>query len=61
MQNHSLKSEVSFTIRTPWPAHTATSSKDRWIGAYSIALTILGKLNCLNKKKKELSLETSCG
>jgi hypothetical protein len=27
------------------------SSKDRWIRAYSIGLTILGKLNSPNKKK----------
>ncbi len=26
---------------------------DRWIGAYSIVLTILVKLSCLNKKKKK--------
>jgi hypothetical protein len=29
-----------------------TSSKDRWIGAYSIGLTFLGRLSCLNEKRK---------
>jgi hypothetical protein len=44
------------SIKTLWLAHTATSSKDRWIGAYSIGLTILGKFGCLTEKKKELFL-----
>ncbi len=42
----------SATIKTLWPARKATSSKDRWIGAYSIGLTILGKQGCQIKKKK---------
>jgi hypothetical protein len=33
-------------------ANTATSSKDRWIGAYSIGLTIPWKLGCPIRKKK---------
>ncbi len=40
------------TIKTLWPAWTATSSKDRWIGAYSIGLTNLGKFSCPIKKKQ---------
>jgi hypothetical protein len=31
--------------------HAATSSKDKWIGAYSIGLTIPGKLGCPNKEE----------
>jgi hypothetical protein len=31
-----------------------TSSKDRWLGDYSIGLTIPGKLGCPNKKKVEI-------
>jgi hypothetical protein len=34
----------STTIKTYQPDRTATSSKDRQIGAYSIGLTFLGKL-----------------
>jgi hypothetical protein len=34
-------------------ARTATSSKGQRIGAYSIGLTILGKLGCQNNKKKK--------
>ncbi len=41
------------TIKIFWPSSTLTSSKDRWIGAYSIGLTIPGKLGCLFKKKKD--------
>ncbi len=40
----------STTIKTLRPTHTATSSKNRCIGAYSIGLTILGKLGCPIKK-----------
>ncbi len=40
------------SIKTLWPACTATSFKYRQIGAYSISVTILGKLSCLNKKGK---------
>jgi hypothetical protein len=36
----------STTIETWWPAHTVTFSKDRWLGAYSIGLTIPWKLSC---------------
>jgi hypothetical protein len=43
----------STAIKPSWPAHTATSSKDRWIGAYSIDLTIPGKLGCPSKKKRK--------
>ncbi len=53
---------MSTTIKTLWPAHTATSWKDRWIGAYSIGLTILGKLGCPNNnnyKKKNPVLPIS--
>jgi hypothetical protein len=35
-----------------WPTCTATSSKERWIVAYSIGITILWKLSCTNKKKQ---------
>ncbi len=35
------------------PACSATSSVYRQIGAHSIAVTILGKLGCPNKKKKK--------
>jgi hypothetical protein len=42
----------STSTKTIWPARTATSSEDKRIGAYSIALTIPGKLRCPNKKKK---------
>ena len=42
----------STTIDTLWPGCTVTSSKDRWIGAYSIVQTILRKLSCQIKKKK---------
>ncbi len=45
----------STTIQTLRPAHTATSSKDRWKGAYSIGLTILGRFTCSMKKKKKTS------
>jgi hypothetical protein len=34
----------STTIKTSWPARTATTYKDRWIGAYFIGLTIQGNL-----------------
>ncbi len=44
----------STTIKTLWPACTATSFKDRLIVAYSIGLRILGKLSCPVKKKKLL-------
>ncbi len=33
--------------------HQDSLAKDRWIGAYSIGLTFLGKLNCPRKKKKK--------
>jgi len=33
-----------------WPAHAATSSKNRWIGAYSIGPNIPAKLGCPIKK-----------
>jgi hypothetical protein len=48
--NKSVKYKAT-TIKTPRPARTATSSKDRWIGAYSIDLTIPGNLSYLIKKK----------
>jgi hypothetical protein len=38
----------STTIKTLRPSRTVTSSKDKGIGAYSIGLTILGKLCCPN-------------
>ena len=41
------------SARTLWPAHKASSSMDRQIGAYSVGLTIPGKLNCTFKKKKK--------
>jgi hypothetical protein len=45
----------STTIKTFWPAHLATSAKDRWIGTYSIGLIITRKLICpIKKKKKEI-------
>ncbi len=43
----------STTIKTLWPAWTATSSKYKWIGAYSIAPTIIGNLNCPNDEEEE--------
>jgi hypothetical protein len=43
----------STTIKILWPVRTATSSKDSWIGAYSIGLTIPGKHGCPIKKKEE--------
>jgi hypothetical protein len=45
-----VKNNSTF-IKTLWPACTPTSSKDRWIVAYSTGLTILGKLGCPIKKK----------
>ncbi len=36
-----------------WPDRTATFSNDRIIGAYSIVLTIPGKLGCPIKKTKK--------
>jgi hypothetical protein len=42
----------STAIKTSRLAHTVTSSKYRWIVAYSIGLTILAKLGSQNKKKK---------
>jgi hypothetical protein len=44
---------ISTTIKTSRPAFTATSSKDRQIGTYSIGLAILVKLCCSIKKKKK--------
>jgi hypothetical protein len=41
----------STRIKTLWPVHTETSSKDRQIEAYSIGLTSEGKLSCPNNKK----------
>jgi hypothetical protein len=41
----------STTIKTSWSECTATSSKDRQIGTYSMGPTILGNIGCLNKKK----------
>jgi hypothetical protein len=40
------------TTKNSWLAPTAASSKDRWIGAYSIGLTIPGKVGCPNNNKK---------
>ncbi len=42
-------------MKTTPPACTATSSKDRKIGAFSIGQTTLVKLGCPNKKKKKIS------
>jgi hypothetical protein len=44
--------EANFYERLCGQHATATSSKDRWIGAYSIGLTFLGRLSCLNEKRK---------
>jgi hypothetical protein len=41
---------LTTSIETLRPASTATSSKDRCIGAYSIGLTFAEKLGCLYKK-----------
>ncbi len=41
---------LSTSFKTLWAACMATSSKDKQIGVYSIALTIRGKLCCTNKK-----------
>jgi len=38
---------------TLWSAHTATSSKNKWIGAYSICLTIPRKLSCPKQGEEE--------
>jgi hypothetical protein len=38
----------STSIKTLQPAHTATSTQDRQIGAYSFDITIPGKLSCPN-------------
>jgi len=43
-----LQHQRNTSIKTSWPADTATSSEGRQIGAYSIGLTIPGKLNCTN-------------
>ncbi len=49
-----ISKSLSFTsIKTLWPACTATSFNDRQIGAYSIGLTFSGKLSFPSKKKKE--------
>jgi hypothetical protein len=45
--DHQLSAKyMSTSIKTLRPAHTATSSKVRQTGAYSIGLTISGKLSC---------------
>jgi hypothetical protein len=46
VDHHQLVKCKSTITKTLWPALTGTSSKDRWIGAYSIGLTILWKLSC---------------
>ncbi len=43
---------MSTSVKTLWPACTATSFDDRQIGAYSIGLTTPGKLSFPCKKKK---------
>ncbi len=45
----------STIVKTLWPAWTATSTKDRWIGTYSIGQTIPGKLICPNNNNKKIS------
>jgi hypothetical protein len=42
----------STTIRTLWPARKSTATKDRWIGAYSIGLTIPGETQLSKQEKK---------
>jgi hypothetical protein len=54
--NKSVKYKAT-TIKTLWPACTATSSKDRWIEAYSIDLMIPRKLSCLIKKEDGWHME----
>ena len=49
------------STKTLWPAHTATSVQDVQIGAYSISLTILGKLKCPCKKKELLKMKEFYG
>ncbi len=45
----------STTIKTSSAPRRVTSSKDRWIGAYSFCLNIPEKLGCpINNFKKEL-------
>ncbi len=47
----------STSIKTSRQAHTATSSKYRWMVAYSIGLTIPAKLGSQNNKKKKTGRE----
>ncbi len=42
----------STATKTLWPDHTATSSKDRWMGDYSFGPTIMRKLSCPNNENK---------
>jgi len=51
---------MSTTIKTLSPARTATSSRDRWIGPYSISLTIQGKLGCPNNNNSKKKKPRSC-
>jgi hypothetical protein len=44
---------LSTPINVSWPASTVTSSKDKYIGAYSIGIIIPGKLGCPNVKRKK--------
>jgi len=51
----------STTIKTLRPAHTATSSKDRWIMAYSTGITMPGKPSNPNNKIKKKYLTGTLG
>ncbi len=44
---------MSTTVKTLWPARTATFTKDRWIQAYSICWTIMGELGSPNDNKNK--------
>jgi hypothetical protein len=44
------------SIKTLWPAHTLTSSKDRCLGAYSIGLITVGKLGCKTIRKSNATV-----
>jgi hypothetical protein len=43
---------LSTSIKTLWPAQTATSSKDGQTGAYSIGIAVLVRLNHRYRKRK---------
>ncbi len=54
VDNQQSVKNKSTTIKTFRPESTATSSKDRWIGTYSIGITILWKLRRPNNNNKKV-------